>query len=96
MAEFGIVEKLAPLIPPPPQQQQQQQSSENGSKKSGPVSALLGLGSSEEEAEFLAVVHREPDLTNIILRLLFNLSFDLVHRFVLTWINMEWTRMRVC
>lgn len=83
MAEFGIVEKLAPLIPPPlsPQQQQQQQSSESGpSKKSGSVGSLVGVGTSEEEAEFLAVVHREPDLTNIILRLLFNLSFDLVLR----------------
>ena len=85
MAEFGIVEKLAPLIPSPSQQQQQSQepqrpSSDAGSKKSGALAALVGVGSSEEEAEFLAVVHREPDLTNIILRLLFNLSFDLVLR----------------
>ena len=87
MAEFGIVEKLAPLIPPPlsPQQQQQQSSESGPSKKSGSVGSLVGVGTSEEEAEFLAVVHREPDLTNIILRLLFNLSFDLVLRFVTSW-----------
>ena len=77
MAEFGIVEKLAPLVPPPPQTAQ----ASNGaaSKK---AAAATPAASSEEEAQFLAVVHREPDLTNIILRLLFNLSFDLTLRFL--------------
>jgi len=82
MAEYGIVEKLAPLIPPPPQQQQQQQpqQQQSQSKKAAAVAMSVGVGSSEEEAQFLAIVHQEPDLTNIILRLLFNLSFDLVLR----------------
>ena len=83
MAEFGIVEKLAPLIPPSPplqeQHQLQQQSKKAGAAASSGVT--VGVGTSEEEAQFLAVVHKEPDLTNIILRLLFNLSFDLVLRF---------------
>ena len=78
MAEFGIVEKLAPLVPPPPQTVPA--SNGTASKKSAAAATTAITASSEEEAQFLAVVHREPDLTNIILRLLFNLSFDLTLR----------------
>ena len=97
MAEYGIVEKLAPLIPPPPQQQQQlqPQQQQSQSKKAVAVAMSVGVGSSEEEAQFLAIVHQEPDLTNIILRLLFNLSFDLVLRLVHETRNTHFTTLSI-